>query len=280
MTLGLSLIVAALMAVASVAGLVVDDLYRQGVAVDAALRGADLVNLLVAPGLVVATLAARRGSARAQLIWCALLAYTVYTYGYYVFVPSFNDGFLLHVAVFAGAAVALVGALIDLDVAGISQRFGARTPARTVAVLLLVVAGALVWNWGSASLRFALSGEPPTDILPAPEWRVHLGYVMDLAVLMPAALVAGLLLWRRRRWGYVAATVVSVWVFVSQLNFVGIAVFMADAGVEDVSAADPAPYASAVLFLIPTVLLLANLRGAPIPVEAPVDRELHTTVVG
>lgn len=218
------------MAVASVMGLAVEGVYGAGIAVDAALRGGDVVNLVIAvPALVVAVVWSASGSRRGEALWLGLLAYTVYAYGYYVFTPTFNDLFLIHVVVLVAAAAGLITRLATAD----APTFGPPGVwrARVVAVFLLLIAVALVWTWGSASVRFALTAQPPTDVLPYPEWRVHLGYVMDLVFVVPAAAVVGVLLWRRTARSWLLSTAVTTWLLVYQLNYLATTMLLANAGV-------------------------------------------------
>jgi len=66
----LSAVVVVLMAVAAAVGLRQKDLYRDPASVAAMFRGYDLVSLLVAtPVLAGASVEARRGSPRAELLW-------------------------------------------------------------------------------------------------------------------------------------------------------------------------------------------------------------------
>src|ERR1043165_623357 len=61
-------------------------LYHESDWAAGALRGGDLVTLVVVvPVLVVAAWRASRGSTRAQLIWAAMLVYNLYNYTYIVF---------------------------------------------------------------------------------------------------------------------------------------------------------------------------------------------------
>jgi hypothetical protein len=101
----LSAIVAAASAVASVAGLVIKDLYQDDTSwATAAFRGGDLVTLVVAvPTLVLAMVLANHGSSRARLVWIGALAYTVYNFAFYVFGAAFNDLFLVHAVAFSRA---------------------------------------------------------------------------------------------------------------------------------------------------------------------------------
>jgi hypothetical protein len=119
-----------------VGGVLIHGLYRDDTTwATAALRGGDLATLLiVVPTLVASLIMTMRGSARAQLVWIGMLAYTIYNYAYYVFGAAFNDLFLIHIAIFSSAIFALIFALPRMHVEDVARRFGPRTRARTVAV--------------------------------------------------------------------------------------------------------------------------------------------------
>jgi hypothetical protein len=228
----LSVVIVILMAVASAAGLSVDGLYQDPDSVSAMLRGYDLVTLAVAvPVLAVTLLPALRQSARAQLLWVGMLAYSVYNYANYVFGTAFNDVFLVHVALFSLSVFALALAMMSLDIPGIARQFSEHTPVRSVSAILMLLAFGLAAMWVFFSLRFAINGEfPDESLLVLPAANVHLGYVLDLALLVPAAGLAAILLWRRAALGYVLATVVAAFCVVYQLNYTVALIFQAAAG--------------------------------------------------
>ncbi|MGZ8578601.1 MAG: hypothetical protein ACXWWX_03605, partial [Actinomycetota bacterium] len=100
--------VAALMIAASVAGLVIDGVYREDDWAREALRGGDLVTLmLAAPILIVALTLSIRGSHRAEPVWIGMLIYAVYNYAFYAFGTTFNDLLLLHIALLSMSVFAL-----------------------------------------------------------------------------------------------------------------------------------------------------------------------------
>ena len=105
----LSVTVLALMAVQAGLGLAVTGLYPEQTWAVAALRGNDLVTLvLVGPALGLALLASRRHATTASvLVWLGLLFYGAYNYAYYAFGTAFNDVFLLHVAAFSASVDSL-----------------------------------------------------------------------------------------------------------------------------------------------------------------------------
>jgi hypothetical protein len=254
----LSGVVLALMVVQSVLGLVVADLYPEQPWAVAAFRGNDLVTLvLAAPVLAVAMLASRRRPGSASvLVWLGMLHYGVYNYAYYSFGAAFSSAFLLHVA----ALVASIGALlmlatsIDADRAARGVAGGAR--ARVVAGFTTVVGLALVAAWGGLSLRFALTGMLPANVMPPA--AVHLVYAIDLSLLAPAFLVAGILLWRREAWGSVLAVAINASgaVYLAVLWAVG--GFQADAGIPGTTWWSPVAIGSVIACGAATLALLVH----------------------
>ena len=260
----ISVIVAALMTVSSVAGLWVPGLYQDPQEVVAELRAYDLVTLVLAVPLLVGSLTmSRRGSVGAQLTWLGALMYSIYNYALYAFGSAFNDMFLVHVAVLplSIAAVALVSA--NLDVVSVRQRFRPGTPVRSISAALMLVGLSLAAMWVFYSLRFAFTGAPPGEselVLPAS--AVHLAYVLDLAFFVPSCVLASILLWRRDSWGYVLATAVLVFGSLYQVNYIVALVFQAQAEVAGAPGFDPAEPFVAGVFLVAAVVMLVSARRA------------------
>jgi hypothetical protein len=252
--------IVALMIVSSVAGLWLDGVYQEPDAVAALLRGYDLTTLVfAAPLLAAALLPAVWRSPRGQLLWIGALAYGVYTYASYVFGTGFNDLFLGHVALFSLSVFALIVALGTLDVAGVGGRFHPRTPARSISVVLLLLGVALATMWIFYSLRFAVTGQLPEEArLVVPTATTHLGYVLDLSLLIPAYLLAAVLLWRRAAWGFVLAAMLLISGALHQVAYLIALVLQANAQIPGASATDPGELPVAAAFLAGAALLLAN----------------------
>jgi hypothetical protein len=205
-------------------------------------RGYDLIALvIVAPLLAVTLLPALRRSVRAQLLWTGGLAYAVYHSAPYVFGTKFNDIFLVHVAVFSlsvfafGLAIAKPGRPRDSPPV---QRPDARTVDRCDPPA----------SGGHAGGVLDRSFDPVRDHgrnpggkleLIVPTATTHLGWVLDLSMLVPAYALAGILLWRRAAWGYVLAAVVLVGGSVQQIDYVTALVFQANEHIPGASGFDP-----------------------------------------
>jgi hypothetical protein len=257
-------LVVVLNSAAAVGGLLIDGLYPDSAVAASAFRGNDLAVLLVGmPTLTLAVIGSMRGSLRAHLVWIGMLAYSIYNLAYYVFGAQFNDLFLLHVAAFISSAFAFGLALVTLDVTSVGKRFArARVPVRWISVLLLLQAAAIVVLYSVSAVRFAVTGQQPSDVLPMPPERVHLAYALDLTVLAPAVTVAAVQLWRRTAWGYAFGTAACLAVGVYQLNYIIQKTFVAGAGVAGVTPFDPRDLPVPAVLLTSAAVLLLGLRRA------------------
>jgi hypothetical protein len=257
----LSWIVAALIAFASAAGLWIDGLYSDGSAVAAMWRGYDLISLIVVAPLLAVMLLRIRQSLRARLVWLGLLGFVVYDYALYVFGARFNDLFLIHIALLSASIVAFVFALAGLDVDEIRRRMPVRPRVRWVGSVLMVLALSLGAMWVVGSLRFVVTGELPDEPskLVVPTSLTHLGWALDLALLVPAYALAGIMLWRRSAWGIVLGTTLTVAGVVQQATYMTALVFQSNADVPGAAAFDPQePFIAGAYVVAAGALLLAT----------------------
>ncbi|HYN68047.1 MAG TPA: hypothetical protein VES93_14260 [Ornithinibacter sp.] len=254
----LSAVVLVLMVVQAGLGLAAADLYPEEPWAVAAFRGNDLATLLLAvPVLAVSLLAShRRESSASVLLWLGMLHYGVYNYAYYSFGAAFSSVFLLHVGAFVASMGAILMLATSIDAGRAARGVAGGARGRFVAVYTTVVGVALVAAWGGMSLRFALTGDLPKDVMPVS--AVHLVYAIDLSLLAPVFLVAGVLLWRREPWGSVLAVAVNASgaVYLAVLWAVG--GFQADAGIAGKTWLSPVAIGSVLACLAATLALLVR----------------------
>ncbi|MFE7631404.1 hypothetical protein [Kocuria sp. NPDC057446] len=180
-------------------------LYRHDTVFTAAgSRATDLVTLLLGlPLLGASALGYRRGSPRAGLLLLGTLGYFLYVYGGYALgAVAHNRLSLLHAVVFSAALWAVVLMFAAFPAAGRDALFPAGTPRLGPATLMLASAAVLLVVWGVPLLSSALTGVPPPGLGP---YSTEFTMVLDLAVVAPAACVAGVLILRRRPFGYLLA---------------------------------------------------------------------------
>jgi hypothetical protein len=202
----LSGLVAVSLAVSSVAGLLVGQrgLYGSDPATLPAFLGQDAISLVVGLPLLLGSLwLARRGSLRGLLLWMGALFYAAYSYTFYVLGAPFGPLFPAHVAIVAASLYALICLLVSIDAGAARARFSDRAPTRLIGGFLVAMALLFAQKWVAAIVATLAGGATP-GMVERDVWA------LDLTVLLPAMAAGGVLLWRRRPWGYAAAGLLLV----------------------------------------------------------------------
>jgi hypothetical protein len=222
----LSLALVPFVALAAGTGLLVPGLYRDAPTWVTQARGQDLVTLLVGiPLLVFGLIGATRGSVRCLLLWLGAVGYMAYAYATYAFAAHFNPMFLVYVLNFGLAVYALVLGLIRLDAGRLSGAFSPHAPTRLVAAALIGVAILTALLWLGQDVPALLTGAVPGDVAGAGLLTNPI-HVLDLGLVLPAAVLTGVLLVRRRPWGFVLGAYFLVKFTTLGLAIMSMSVFM------------------------------------------------------
>ncbi len=181
-------------------------LYRYDTVSGAAqLIAGDVVTLCLGiPLLLVSLWLYRRGSLRGALLLAGTLGYFLYTYASIALMASFNPLFLVYVALFSLGLFAFVLSLMSIDIAALPSRFSARLPRRAIAATLFFIGAFLFLAWGGRIMPALLSSAPPFGL---ESYSTLVIQVLDLGLVMPLATVAGVLLLKRRPFGYLLTAV-------------------------------------------------------------------------
>ena len=165
----------------------------------------DIANLvIVAPIWLILAVLSLRGSLRAYLSWLGVLAFTVYNYVIYTFSIPFGTLFLLWVAVFGMSLYALIGGIATVHHNAVKSHFTNRRAIKVVAWFLIITAILFTFLWLSEDVPALLSGTRPQSLvdMALPTNPVH---ILDLAFFLPAILLIGVLLLKRKPLGYTLA---------------------------------------------------------------------------
>lgn len=248
-------------AFAAAAGLLDRDVYRDAAWVRESLRGGDLVTVAVAaPVLAVALIASARGSRRGRPVWIGALGYAAYCNAYRVFGTEFNEVFPLHIAALSMSLFAIIAAVPNLDLGAIAAPIRSSQVVRWVAVFLVFVGLVQAMQWITVLVRFA-RGEGLLHDVPA--GAQHLVCGLDLAVLVPTIVFAGVLMFRRTTLGVVLGAAVCVMVALHQASLLAVGSFQVDAGIHGARAFPLEGIFLTVTFTAASLGLLVPGAGAP-----------------
>lgn len=238
--------------------------YWDTVSMVAQMHANDLVMLVLGvPLLAISFWLARRGSLRGRLLMTGTLGFVLYTYMSMCFGAAYNPLFLVYVALFGLSLHAFILSMISFDLRTLPQRFAPEAPRRWIAGVLFFVAAFLTLAWlGRIAPTLTQEQLPPLENVTSLFIQA-----MDLALIAPLCVLAGVLLLRRSAWGYLLAAValtkfltMGLAVSLMGLNMarVGVAVSVVELGVFPLLT---------LLNLIVAVLLLKNVLPPTLTTE-------------
>ncbi len=225
-------------------------LYRWDTVSSAAqMQANDLVTLILGlPLLAISTWLSLRGSLRGRLLLAGTLSFILYTYITMCFGAAYNQLFLVYVALFSLSLFAFVLVMMSFDIPSLPARFSDKLPRGWIAGLLFFAAAFLTLAWlGRIAATFAPGAIPALDNTTSMFIQA-----MDLGVIVPVCVLAGVLLLRCQPWGYLLASV-GVMKFITM----GIAVSLMGLNMARVGA----PVSAVELVIFPLITLL-NLAMA------------------
>jgi hypothetical protein len=217
----------------------------------------DLVTLVLGlPLLAISSWLAFRGSLRGQLLLTGTLGFFLYTYVSLAFLAAFNALFLVYTALYSLSLFAFVLSMMSFDMETLPGRFSERLPRGWIAGLLFTVAGFLLLAWLGRILPPIFQGGTPllenatTMVIQA----------MDLGVILPLAVLSGVLLLRRSAWGFLLASVALLKGMTMGIAVSAMGINMALAGVPE-SLGILGPFMLITLLnLVMVVVLLRNIK--------------------
>lgn len=170
----------------------------------------DLTILLVGiPVLVGGLWYAMQGSVRGRVVWLGGLAYMTYMWASIAVQITFNELFLVYVALFGLSLFTLVGGFVTTDAGAIRGAVEGQIRPSVYSGFLIVIGVGLAALWLSDIVPALLTGTIPVLVEEAGP-QAMMSHVIDLGVVVPVIFLAAAWLYQRRSWGFVFAGVVLI----------------------------------------------------------------------
>ena len=249
-----------------------DGLYRYDtVFIAAGNTAVDAVVLALGIPLVVAAwLQFRAGSPRGSLLLTGALGFLLYVYATYAFGVAYNPLFLVYVALLAASLFGFIAAFADTDRAALAAAAAdPGLPHTFLSRFLLSSAAVTAVVWLQPLVTALLRGTAPAllDVYTTP-----VTYALDLAVITPAAALAGLLVRRRDPLGYLLAAPLLVTIVLLLPTIALSTALQAAAGTSFTAAQVAGPIAGfGILGGVGSWLLVRLLRAMPTTASAHAD---------
>jgi hypothetical protein len=169
----------------------------------------DFVTLFIAiPVLLISFFVARRGSRRGTVVLCGTLFYFFVSYLFYLVMGMYNAMFLIYVVLAGTSFFSFIRVLGSFDASLFRQAFSNNAPAGLAGTFLVLVAVSIGLLWLSIVVPPLLDG----SIVPkeTAHYTTLIVQGLDLSLLLPAAVISGVLLIRKKMEGFLYTSVYLV----------------------------------------------------------------------
>jgi hypothetical protein len=165
------------------------------------------------PLLLISLYMARRGSLSGRLLLTGTLGYFLVTYLFYLVMGMYNFFFLGYVFLLGASFFAFILSLFSFNVNTLPISFSKKLPVKFTGGFLIFLACCITLLWLSIVVPPLLDG----TIIPlqTEHYTTLIVQGLDLAILLPSAVVSGVLFLRKKPTGYLLTPV--YYVFLSLL---------------------------------------------------------------
>jgi len=222
-----SIIVLALMVVASAGGLLLDNIYHDIHVIEEGWIGNALISLVVgAPILGGSMILSLRGYKAARLVWMGMLYFALTNYTLHLFGAEFNLFFPLYVVIVVLSTLALLLSYRATNEKEISRLIRYNIPMKWVGVFIAGVSIVLIAFHSAIYLRFFLAEEIPNIVLGTSHMTKMVSAV-NLLLIVPIGIASAFWIWGRNPWGHLLSIIwnVNLVIYMAALSSAALAAF-------------------------------------------------------
>lgn len=206
----------------------------------------DYVTLFIGiPALLFALFLARKGTLKSKLLLAGTLSYFFLTYLFYMNMAMYNALFLVYIVLTGTTFFALLLTILSIEIDTLPKSYSKSTPVKFVGGFLIFTASSIALLWLSILIPPLLDN----TIIPlsVEHYTTLTVQGFDLALFHPIIFVAGLLLMKKNKYGYLTAPIALIFLSLLMTALIAKIIAMAIAGVNVIPA----------IFIIPLIATFA-----------------------
>jgi hypothetical protein len=171
----------------------------------------DITNVVfVLPSLIISGIYTAKGSIRAFLVWLGIQIYLIYSYFIYAFFIHFGPMFPVYIAILGLSFYTMIGGLINLKLNELEGHF-TEVKIKGPRIFLLVISIVFYILELLAIFESIFKGKVPQSIIDY-GLPVNPAHVLDMALLLPGAIITSMLLKKRKMHGLIFAVPLMVFI--------------------------------------------------------------------
>lgn len=184
-------------------------LYKNdSVSVATQAKAQDIVTLFLGIPLLISSLyLTKKDLLKGKLLLAGTLGYFLYTYASYALYSMYNTMFLVYLLLMSASFFTFTITMLSFDLAKLSSRFQEKLPVKLVGGFLIFVASLVGLMWLGMIVPSLIQGTVPPQV---EHYTTLIIQALDLGLLVPISIIGGVLLIRRKPWGYLLGTVIIV----------------------------------------------------------------------
>jgi hypothetical protein len=180
----------------------------------------DFITLIIGiPLVIVSLIYTRKGSLKGRFLLAGTLGYFLVTYLFYLVMGMYNELFLVYTALLGTSFFAFMITLFSFDLNRLPQIFGESVPLKTAGGFLILNALLIALLWLEIVVPPLLDG----SIIPiqTEHYTTLIVQGLDLGLLLPLAVAAGILFIWKKPMGFLAAPVYLVFLSILMIALIG-----------------------------------------------------------
>ncbi|MDF2474259.1 MAG: hypothetical protein K0R21_2041 [Anaerocolumna sp.] len=179
---------------------------NDSVSVVAQGKAQDIVTVVLAiPLLLLSLYLSVKGSLKGRLLLTGTLGYFLYTYISYVFLWMYNSMFLVYVILMSMSFFALTLSMLSFDIDNLCHAFNKKLPVKFLGGFQIFFAAALCLLWLGKIIPSLIERNVPAGL---EHYTTLVIQGLDLGFIVPIALLSGILLIKRKPFGYLLTSVI------------------------------------------------------------------------
>lgn len=181
---------------------------NDSVAIAAQGKASDFVTIVMGiPLLAVSLYFACKGSFRGRILLTGTLGYFLYTYMSYTFLWMYNRLFIIYVLLMSLSLYAFILCMMSFDMENIKSYFHKKLPVKFLGGFQIFIAFTIGMLWLGKLAPSIFQGKVPVGL---EQYTTLVIQGMDLGIVVPAAFLSGILLIKRKPFGYLLSSVIII----------------------------------------------------------------------